>query len=82
MPFIPYLGQPGLSTSSDSYMSGTGMLVTAWPFVLGCDAAGVVVEVGDNASTKFNVGDEVCGCTRLGWPGHSTVQEFVSISTI
>ena len=36
-------------------MSGTGLLVTAWPFVLGCDAAGVVVEVGDKASSKFKV---------------------------
>jgi NADPH:quinone reductase-like Zn-dependent oxidoreductase len=68
-----------LSCSSDSYMSGTGLLVTAWPFVLGCDAAGVVVDVGDNAGSKFKVGDEVCGCTRLGVPGHSTAQEFVSM---
>ena len=55
------------------------MLVTAWPFVPGCDAAGVVVEVGDNVGSKFKFGDEVCGCTRVGVSGHSTMQEFVSI---
>lgn len=60
-------------------MSSTGLLVTAWPFVLGCDAAGVVVEVGDQVGSLFKLGDEVCGCTRLGVPGHSTAQEFVSI---
>ena len=58
-------------------MSSTGLLVTAWPFVLGCDAAGEVVEVGNTASSIFKVGDQVCGCTRLGVPGHSTAQEFV-----
>lgn len=61
-------------------MIATGVLVTSWPFVFGCDAAGVVVEVGDEAADKFKVGDEVCGCTRLGTPGHSTAQEFVRIS--
>ena len=59
-------------------MLSTGLLVTAWPFVLGCDAAGVVVDVGSNVK-NFKVGDEVCGCTRLGSPGHSTCQEFVRI---
>lgn len=58
-------------------MQAYGLLVTAWPIVLGCDAAGVVVEVGAEASSKFKVGDEVCGCTRLGHPGYSTFQEYV-----
>lgn len=58
------------------------MLVTGWPFVVGCDAAGVVVDVGANAGSKFKVGDEVCGCTRLGTPGHSPAQEFVSIEVM
>jgi len=74
--------EPRLSNTSDSYMSGTGLLVTAWPFVLGCDAAGVVVEIGDNAGSKLKIGDEVCGCTRLGVPGHATAQEFVSTPTM
>ena len=63
-------------------MSSSGFLVTAWPFVVGCDAAGVVVDVGADAGFKFKVGDEVCGCTRLGIPGHTPAQEFVSIKFI
>lgn len=62
-------------------MISSGLLVTAWPFVFGCDGAGVVVEVGDKAGSKFKIGDEVCGCTRLGIPGHSPAQEYVSIFT-
>ena len=61
---------------SDTFMQGTGLLVTAWPIVLGCDASGVVIKVGDAAASKFNVGDRVCGCTRLGVPGSSTFQEY------
>lgn len=55
------------------------MLVDSWPVVLGCDAGGVVVELGPGAS-KFKIGDEVCGCTRLGVPGYSTFQEYVWLS--
>ena len=54
-----------------------GFLVSTWPIVLGCDAGGVVVEVGPEVS-RLKTGDEVCGCTRLGIPGHSTFQEYVS----
>ena len=57
-------------------MQSSGLLVTAWPIVLGCDASGVVVEVGQAAASDFKVGDRVCGCTRLGIPGHSTFQEY------
>jgi NADPH:quinone reductase-like Zn-dependent oxidoreductase len=63
-------------------MAGTGLLVVEWPFVLGCDAAGVVVEAGSKAIGPLGplkVGDEVCGCTRLGNPGHSTCEEYVCI---
>lgn len=58
-------------------MINMGILVESWPFVPGCDAAGIVVKVGEQAATKFKVGDEVCGCTRLGSKGYSTCQEFV-----
>lgn len=57
-------------------MQSTGLLVTAWPIVLGCDAGGVVVQVGPDAASSFKVGDRVCGCTRLGVPGYSTFQEY------
>jgi NADPH:quinone reductase-like Zn-dependent oxidoreductase len=53
-----------------------GLLVSSFPIVLGCDASGVVVEVGEEAS-PFKVGDRVCGCTRLGEPGYGTFQEYV-----
>ena len=43
---------------------------------LGVDAAGTIVKVGSKASSKFKVGDEVCGCTRLGSRGYNTVQEY------
>ncbi|KAL2836946.1 chaperonin 10-like protein [Aspergillus pseudoustus] len=61
----------------DHMMVNMGILVESWPFVPGCDAAGIVVKVGgEQAASKFSVGDEVCGCTRLGMKGYSTCQEF------
>jgi len=63
----------------DGYMAGTGLLVVDWPFILGCDAAGVIVKAGSHAVGPLGplkVGDEVCGCTRLGMKGYSTCQEF------
>lgn len=60
-------------------MQQTGMLVQSWPIVLGCDASGIVVECGEGA-TKFKsvdgVPQGVFGCTRLGFPGYSTFQEY------
>lgn len=62
----------------------SGLLVSSFPIVLGCDASGVVVEVGSeettsksSSSSSFKVGDRVCGCTRLGEPGYGTFQEYV-----
>jgi NADPH:quinone reductase-like Zn-dependent oxidoreductase len=52
-----------------------GLLVESWPIVLGCDASGIVVEVGADV-TKFKVGDGIFGCTRLGFPGYMTFQEY------
>lgn len=61
----------------------SGVLFSSFPIVLGCDASGVVVEVGSeettskSSSSSFKVGDRVCGCTRLGEPGYGTFQEYV-----
>ena len=58
-------------------MQSWGLLVDTWPVVLGCDAGGVVVEVGDGkAASLFKVGQKVAGCTRLGVPGYSTFQQY------
>lgn len=35
-----------------------------WPFVLGMDVAGEVVEVGSGATTRFKLGDRVVGLAR------------------
>lgn len=61
-------------------MAGTGLLVTEWPFVLGCDVAGVVVKAGPKAIGPLGPlkeGDEVCGCTRLGCKGYSSCEEYL-----
>ena len=56
-----------------------GTLVSSFPIVIGCDASGVVVEVGKDAESTFKAGDRVCGCTRLGDVGYGTYQEYVRI---
>jgi len=63
----------------DGLMANMGILIVDWPFILGCDAAGVVIKAGSKAVGPigpFKVGDEVCGCTRLGSKGYSTCQEY------
>lgn len=60
-------------------MQMTGMMITEFPIVLGADASGLVVEVGESV-TKFKIGDKVFGCTALGMVGYSPFQEFVSFS--
>lgn len=60
-------------------MQGTGMMVTDWPIVLGCDASGTVVDVGEGV-TKFKKGDGAFGCTRLGIPEYGTFQDYVSLN--
>src|ERR1700753_3263279 len=66
----------------DNLMVDSGILVLSWPFIPGCDAGGVVVKAGKNAistlGTAFKEGDQVFGCTRLGSPGYSTYEEYVS----
>ncbi|KAH0846807.1 hypothetical protein AYO21_07366 [Fonsecaea monophora] len=62
----------------DTFMAAYGLLVVDWPLVLGVDAAGVVIEVGSEAASKygFKAGDHVFGCTRLGTPGYAAGQEY------
>ncbi|KAL3423290.1 Zinc-type alcohol dehydrogenase-like protein C2E1P3.01-like protein 4 [Phlyctema vagabunda] len=52
-----------------------GLLVEGWPIVLGCDASGVVAEIGEGVA-KFKVGDPVFGCSKVGFPGYMTFQEY------
>lgn len=63
-------------------MLSSGILVSSFPIVLGCDASGTVVEVGKEAESIFKVGDRVCGCTRLGETGYGTFQEYVRVFTL
>ena len=65
------------SFNRDRFMADSGILVQSWPLIAGVDAAGVVVEVGEKAASGFKVGDEVCGCTRIGTEGYSTMEEYV-----
>lgn len=67
----------GTDSHSETFMQSTGLLVTSWPIVLGCDASGEVVEIGEGVN-KFKVGDHIFGCTRLGIEGYATFQEYVS----
>ena len=55
-------------------MQHTGMLVTEWPIVLGCEASGVVLAVGADVK-RFRPGDHVFGCSRLGVSAYATFQE-------
>jgi NADPH:quinone reductase-like Zn-dependent oxidoreductase len=54
-------------------------MVQSWPIVLGCDASGIVVECGSPDSRFKSVNGTpqgVFGCTRLGFPGYGTFQEY------
>lgn len=59
-------------------MSASGILVVDWPLILGADTGGIVVEAGQEASSKygFKSGDEIFGCTRLGVSGYPPCQEY------
>ncbi|OAX81731.1 hypothetical protein ACJ72_03922 [Emergomyces africanus] len=65
------------STYRDGMMRALGALVQEWPLGLGVDVGGIVVKVGENAASRFKVGDQVCGCTRLGSPGYNSGQEYL-----
>ena len=60
-------------------MQQIGLMVQSWPIVLGCDASGVVLESGSPNSRFQYVGgvpQGIFGCTRLGFPGYGTFQEY------
>lgn len=50
---------------ADWKLQQMGILLQKYPAILGCDAAGEVVEVGSNLTAKFSVGDRVFGITNL-----------------
>jgi NADPH:quinone reductase-like Zn-dependent oxidoreductase len=60
-------------------MHHTGLLITDWPAVIGCETSGVVVDVGEGVK-RLKKGDYILGCTRVGSPGHSTYQETFLMS--
>ncbi|RFU23877.1 hypothetical protein B7463_g12458, partial [Scytalidium lignicola] len=52
------------------------------PPVMGCDAAGVVVEVGGQVTKKFNEGDKVLGASHGGnilYPQYGTFANYILI---
>lgn len=65
-------------------MANTGLLVVAWPLVMGVDASGVVVEASPEAEGEYNLrpGTYVCGCTRLGMKEYATGQEYFLMDAI
>lgn len=50
---------------ADWKLQQMGILLQKYPAILGCDAAGEVVEVGESLSTKFQAGDRVFGLTNM-----------------
>ena len=45
----------------DTHMQDAGVFVQQWPTIFGCDVAGTVHEVGQEAAARFKVGDRVIG---------------------
>ncbi|KAL9010442.1 MAG: hypothetical protein Q9173_004624 [Seirophora scorigena] len=58
----------------ETYMSSTGLLIKSFPIVLGCDSSGLIAQTAPNTALKL--GQRICGCTRLGFPGYSTFQQY------
>lgn len=56
-------------------MQHTGSnVISPWPAILGCEGSGVVAAVGSEA-TRFEVGDAIFGCTRVGQKEYAPFQE-------
>lgn len=63
---------------ADVLLQSTGMLLTKYPAILGCDVAGVVEEIGADLAVSFKRGDRVIGSTGpLEHYKHSAFQEYV-----
>ncbi|KAF2166976.1 hypothetical protein M409DRAFT_54734 [Zasmidium cellare ATCC 36951] len=63
---------------ADWLLQQTGMLLSEYPAILGCDAAGEVVEVGQGLEDQFKVGDRVFGAAGpLNGYRCSAFQEYV-----
>ena len=64
-------------------MHQTGALVAGWPFTPGCEASGVIVKVGSNATSAlgnmFKEGDKVFGCVKVGTSGFTCWGEYVRV---
>lgn len=66
----------------DAVMQQTGALLSSFPAIPGCDAAGEVVAVGARAAARgFAVGDRVAGCTDQAGEraGRGTFQLFCNL---
>ncbi|KIW21572.1 hypothetical protein PV08_02152 [Exophiala spinifera] len=67
---------------ADHLLQKLGILITKYPAILGCDAAGDVVEVHPSLSSRFSTGDRVYGATaplqnKDGLYAYSGFQEYV-----
>ena len=66
----------------DAKMQAAGFLITAYPAILGCDAAGTVTAVGTQAAEQgFEVGDRVAGCCDQAGEraGKGVFQQFCNL---
>lgn len=63
---------------ADNHIQKGGLLLIVYPAILGCDAAGVVEEVGSDLQSTFEPGDRVIGQTSpLEDYKYSSFQEYV-----
>lgn len=51
----------------DYHMQDSGVFVSQWPAIFGCDVAGEVHEVGSDVIGRFKKGDRVIGFVCTAW---------------